>query len=398
MRDGIVRLSQVAELNPESLGVSTPADLEFTYVDLATVHRGTIRWGETERFTYRSAPSRARRAVKAGDAIFGTVRPLNQSHASFDTLDDLIVVSTGFSVIRPDHTKLDARFLRQLLFSEGIVHQSVSQAVGSNYPAVNERDVAAFRFWLPHLAEQHKIAEILDAVDERLASLRRVLLKQQTIRHAVLNEIAARTAKLGSIVRLGDIAESITSGSRGWAQYYMKDGAPFLRIANLTRSHINLQLDDVVRVLPPAGSEGERTRVRPKDILVSITADLGIIGVISDRFGPAYVNQHIALIRPTTGVNSRWVGHYLSSDIGQSQFIALNDSGAKAGLNLRAVSSLRVVVLDPAEQDRLVCLVDSCDQQNTKTRAAAAKLGALKQGLMEDLLTGRVRVSVGGGV
>lgn len=87
-------------------------------------------------------------------------------------------------------------------------------------------------------------------------------------------------------------AELVTSGSRGWARYYSDEGALFLRIGNLTRDHINMRFDDIVLVNPPKSSEGKRTSVKTGDLLISITADLGIIAVIPTGFGEAYVNQH----------------------------------------------------------------------------------------------------------
>jgi hypothetical protein len=112
-------------------------------------------------------------------------------------------------------------------------------------------------------------------------------------------------------------------------------------------------------VTPPASSEGKRTAVETGDVLVSITADLGIIGVIPNGFGTGYVNQHIALARiGREAANARYVGWYLSSRGGQRQFEALNESGAKAGLNLPTIRKLQVPIpSDPIrgreEQDRI---------------------------------------------
>lgn len=96
---------------------------------------------------------------------------------------------------------------------------------------------------------------------------------------------------------LETVAEFVTKGLRGWAQYYSTEGALFLRIGNLTRQHINMRFDDVIRVTPPESAEGERTYVEAGDLLISITADLGIVAVIPAGFETAYVNQHIALTR-----------------------------------------------------------------------------------------------------
>ena len=77
----------------------------------------------------------------------------------------------------------------------------------------------------------------------------------------------------------------VTSGSRGWADYYSDVGPLFLRIGNISVSSVDLKLTDVQRVQPPEGAEGYRTRVETGDVLVSITALLGAVGVSTSGVG-----------------------------------------------------------------------------------------------------------------
>ncbi|MBK7623002.1 MAG: restriction endonuclease subunit S [Kineosporiaceae bacterium] len=114
-------------------------------------------------------------------------------------------------------------------------------------------------------------------------------------------------------------------------------------------------------VRPPLGAEGSRTRLQPGDVLISITADLGIVGVVPGDLGEAYINQHIALVRLGNNDLPRWVGHYFSSRIGQEQFSRLNDQGAKAGLNLPTIARLRVPTPPRHHQIEAVQALDQVD-------------------------------------
>jgi len=87
------------------------------------------------------------------------------------------------------------------------------------------------------------------------------------------------------VVDLDYLSDFVTSGSRGWSKYYSQIGAKFVRIGNLTRRHINFRFNDTVFVDPPQGGEGTRTRLEVGDICISITADLGIIGVVNESIG-----------------------------------------------------------------------------------------------------------------
>jgi type I restriction enzyme S subunit len=266
-------------------------------------------------------------------------------------------------------------------------------------------------------AEQAKIAEVLSTLDRAIEQTEALIAKQQRIKTGLMQDLltkgidehgnirseathAFKDSPLGRIPvewevrQLGEVARQITSGSRGWARYYSSEGAIFLRIGNLTREHINLRLDDLVFVQVPESSEGKRTAVLEGDLLISITADLGIIGVIPKDFGEAYVNQHIALVRlDCDAVNPRFVGHLLNGIVGLSQIEKLNESGAKAGLNLPTVAKLLVFVPKMAEQERVSDLLDAADEQIERDKANLRKLTHQKSGLMHDLLTGERRVT-----
>lgn len=200
--------------------------------------------------------------------------------------------------------------------------------------------------------------------------------------------------KCWDVLSINNVCSFVTSGSRGWAQYYSEEGAIFIRIGNLSHENINMRLDSIQRVNAPRNSEGKRTVLSEGDVLISITADLGAIGVIPKNFGEAYCNQHIALIRVDSSLtNPRWLGHYLASVNGQKQFILLNDSGAKAGLNLPTVRSIRFANPPKEERDAIVRILDHQDKMIEIEIDHRNKLEKLKTGLMQDLLTGKVRVN-----
>jgi type I restriction enzyme S subunit len=141
-----------------------------------------------------------------------------------------------------------------------------------------------------------------------------------------------------------------------------------------------------VFVTVPKTREARRSALQPGDLLISITADLGIVGVAPLDLGEAYINQHIALVRVSQDVNPRWVGHMVASDLGQRQFRIANDSGAKAGLNLPSIGRIVVPLPQRPTQDETAHLLDEQDTMIRNHRMELEKLRLLRQGLMHDLL------------
>ena len=198
------------------------------------------------------------------------------------------------------------------------------------------------------------------------------------------------------VKQIGTLKPFITSGSRGWAEFYSDLGSPFIRITNLSRNSIYLDLEDLRFVnVALDGSEAARTQLRDGDVLISITADIGIIGYVSAKLPkPAYINQHIALVRfDATKTDPKFVSYFLASEKPQKLFRALTDSGAKAGMNLTTVQQCRLAVPPTrTEQEAIAQALSDADALIEWLEQLIAKKRQIKQGAMQELLTGKKRL------
>ena len=190
-------------------------------------------------------------------------------------------------------------------------------------------------------------------------------------------------------------APFITSGSRGWARYYSETGDLFMRITNLDRSTIYPDLSDRQHVaLPETERERLRTGLSAGDILISITADIGIIGYVDERIPlPAYINQHVACLRlQQDQVCPKFVAYYLASAAPQKRFVERTDVGAKTGINLTTVSRLTFPCPALPEQQVIAAALSDADGVVAGLARVIAKKRLIKQGAMQDLLTARRRL------
>ena len=232
----------------------------------------------------------------------------------------------------------------------------------------------------PPLSEQIIIARFLDQINSRIDRYIRakekliVLLeeqKQAIIHQAVTGRIDVRTGEpypdykhsdiecLGDVpthwrqCRLRNVVSEVTTGSRGWSSYAAEEGPLFIRIANLDRGSLRLRFDDVVRLNLPDTSETSRTRIRPRDILLSVTAYIGSVGIVPEGFEEAYVSQHVARCKPISEVSSRWLGYVLLSKIGQTHGQLSLYGGTKDGLSLDDVKNYPILLPSRCEQDEI---------------------------------------------
>lgn len=120
--------------------------------------------------------------------------------------------------------------------------------------------------------------------------------------------------------RVQDVAQFTTSGSRDWAKYYSESGALFVTMGNLSRGSYDLRMDNLRYVKPPIDGEGSRTKLEPYDLLISITGDVGNLGLIPEGFGEAYINQHTCLLRFMPECRDKFFPELMRSPFAKLQF------------------------------------------------------------------------------
>ena len=190
--------------------------------------------------------------------------------------------------------------------------------------------------------------------------------------------------------RLGHLTMMVTSGSRDWAKHYSNEGAIFVRMGNLSKDHYRLRLDHIQRVKAPSDGEGTRTRLEPGDILISITGDVGMLGLIPEGFGEAYINQHTAMVRPMAEMKGRYLAELFRSPFAQGQFNE-PQRGIKNSFRLTDVTQFVVPLPPLAEQHRIVAKVDElmalCDSLEAARKDREAKRDRLSAASLARLNT-----------
>ncbi|QDU32207.1 Putative type I restriction enzyme specificity protein [Poriferisphaera corsica] len=189
----------------------------------------------------------------------------------------------------------------------------------------------------------------------------------------------------------------ITSGSRGWAKFYSQYGSLFVRITNMCRNNIHLDLSNVRFIsLPDNDHEGARTQLHLGDLLISVTADIGIISYIDSSVSkPAYINQHIALVRmpKNATINTKFTAYFLAYGPSQQRFKSTTDQGAKAGINLQTVRDIPLVIPPTViEQQNIAEALSDVDGLVCSLAKLIAKKRDIKQATMQQLLTGKKRL------
>ena len=353
-----------------------------------------------------------------GDLVFKLIDLENLRTSRVGLVHEDGIMSSAYVRLTPSQQINIRYFFHQFydLYSRGIYNQLGAGVRSTLGPS----DLLNVEITVPPIDEQEAIVRFLDWAKGRLErairAKRKVIAllnekKQAIIHRAVTEGLDPSTPrKQSGIPWLGEIPQHwgalqvrrvvsiVTSGSRGWAIYYSDDGHIFIQSGNLGRL-MSLNLSSIQHVRPPYGAEGERTRVLENDVLVCITGALtGNVVLVDQKLSkPAFVNQHVALVRSKKdSIQSRFLAYALHSEVGRTQFKTNEYGGTKQGLGLGDVKSV-FIPIPPIEEQQTICAYLDTEAELFKDSISRlereiALLREYRTRLVADVVTGKLDV------
>lgn len=356
------------------------------------------------------------KVVREGDLV---INKMKAWQGSMGVSEHAGIVSPAYITCRVNSEQVYPKFLHYLLRSQPYigVYNSLSYGVRVGQWDMHYEDFKHILVPLPDLNCQQRIANFLDQrtaeIDEAIAKKQRLieLLKEQKailINQAVTKGLNPDVPMRDSgvewigevpahwdIKRVKHMSNFITSGPRGWADYFSDEGAFFLQSGNLTNS-IGINLGGANRVMPPRGAEGLRTRLKNHDVLVCITgANTGRVALAEVGTEEVYINQHLCLIRPRDNVDPEYLAFCLHSNVGKTHFF-LRQYGLKEGLGLEDIKNSFVLVPPIDEQKILVEKVKGIilmsDNAILSILSHIDALNKYKATIISEAATGKVKI------
>ena len=333
--------------------------------------------------------------------------PLAEQHRIVAKVDELMGLCDRLEAARADRERsrdrLAAASLARLNAPDPETFQSDARFALDALPALTTRpdQIKRLRQTILNLAVRGKLMpqdpndEPASELLKRIAKEKARLVKAGSIpdKKEPVRDMTRLTEELPaswSPIALGKVCNLVTSGSRGWAEFYATSGPGFIRAQNIRFG--KLRLDDLAFVNPPSNSEGSRTQVAKGDLLIVITgAGVTNPALLDHDPGEAYVSQHVGLVRPSDDQLSEWLLLCLMADAGgRAELVERAYGAGKPGLNLDNIRSLSIPLPPLAEQHRIVAKVDAlmalCDRLEASLTATAATRRRLLDALLAEAL------------
>lgn len=362
-------------------------------IQLADIGDGEFKDKSSKYITLETAERLHCTFLEKGDILIARL-PEPLGRACIFPLEGAYITAVDIAILRIKDISINPQYIMYLINSSTFRSQIKQYESGTTRKRISRKNLEKIGFSLPNLEIQNRIVarieELFSKFDKAVDTLKTTKEQLAVYRQAVLKDAFSDFEKKDSIRNLTMV---VTSGSRGWAKYYSNSGALFVRIGNLTHSGIDIDFRDIQHITPPDNAEGVRTRLQPNDVLVSITADLGSIGFVSEKVEEAYINQHIALVRFQNPVQGRFMAWYLRSEYGQKDLLKNKRGGGKLGLGLDDIRDTPVPIVDDITATEIVDKVEEqlsvCDSIEKTVDTALAQADAMRQSILKQAFEGK---------
>jgi type I restriction enzyme S subunit len=326
--------------------------------------------------------------TKRGNIVISKVRPTRGAISLIN--EAFLYVSPAFSVLEANNSK----FLFYSLSMGQFCNYLGTLETGTTYPSVNDEDVLSYKLILPPLPEQQKIAEILETIDNAIEKTEKIIEKYKRIKQGLMQDLLTKgidengnirsekthkfkDSPLGRIpeewevVRLGEIGEIVYGERLSDSDYAEYGNAAVYGTTGIIGKTEKYHGVGETIILPRKGSINNKFYIEKGQKFF----------VIDTAF---YLK-----FNPKNMLNVKYVFNFIR----QIDLEFFNEATGVPSLNRETLKNLLIPLHPLPEQQRIAEILSQIDQTIEKEQQYKEKLQRTKQGLMQDLLTGKVRVN-----
>jgi len=328
----------------------------------------------------------------------------------------------AIAIFQPKDERLNGQWLYHALPKAAT---SVVTDTAVKGATLNKAKMAEMTLNLPPLVEQIKIAEILDTLDTAIHETEAIIAKLKAVKQGLLHDLLTRgiaangelrppqaeaphlykqsplgwipkeweEVTLGEIVRRsGGLLQTGPFGSQLHAHEYVLDGIPVIMPQDIVNGE--LSVDSIARVNQRKATALSRHRVQSNDLVFSRRGDLSRCVAIEEEHLGWLCGTGCLLARlPAHEVNGYWLALVYTQPGIQTQVMGRAVGSTMANLNTSILAAITITRPPVTEQNEIARRLQSLNKRIRFEEEELEKRRFEKSALMDDLLTGRVRVT-----
>lgn len=313
------------------------------------------------------------------------------------------VIANNLFKITPNNDCIDKDFLYYSLTSDTMYKKIANTTQTTGMPAVNFKNLYGLEISLPQLKEQKKIAEILSSVDAAIEKTEQVIAKTEEVKKGLMQQLLTKgightefkQTEFGEIPvswevkKISQVASTMSGGTpnRKKSEYYNGD-IPWVKTGELIHKYLNNSEEKITEL----GLNNSSAKLMPVGtvLIAMYGATVGkstILGI------SASTNQACCGIIPNKDyLNNEYL--YYRLQYWKDKLISMATGAAQPNISQQLIKELLIPLPNLSEQEKIVDILNIQDEKIANEKANLDSLKEIKQGLMQRLLTGQVRVQI----
>jgi len=323
--------------------------------------------------------------------------------------NDKYCIGRGLAAIRRIKNSAITEFIYQTLIFK--LDEILSLSAGSTFPNISRDDLHSVLIPTPTLKEQQKIASILSCIDEQIEINDNLIEKTKELKKGLMQKLLTKGVghekfKNTEIGRIPDewevktLKNLYTENIRDFGSFsttklieYVDSGVPYLRSENFRENR--LLINSISYITKDVDELLDKSYVYTGNILFTKIGNIGCACVYKGQLGER-CNSNAAIAKmklDENRTNLEYIVYFLNSTLCKKQYIGSIVS-TPPRINMGEISNFKILLPPLQEQQKIASILSSVDEKIDQYQSKKEKLEELKKGLMQKLLTGKVRVRV----
>ena len=374
------------------------------YGELYTAHNNYIR--NFVSHISREVADGAKR-VHCGDVLFACSGETKEDIAKCAAVvDDIEAYAGGDIIILTPRIKVHPVFLGFMLNTPEVIKQRSSKAQGDAIVHISSETLKSIEISLPEYHEQTRIASALSNIDELTIKLEALIAKKKAIKYGAMQELLTGKKRLQGFSGewqtfiFGELFDFIPNNAFTRAQ--MSDSG---KVKNIHYGDIltkyGAYVDGGSGTIPYISKEvdlsrfADRCYLQSGDIIVADTAEDETVGKaleVTNVDCPILAGQHTLLCRPKIRFADKFLGYYLNAACYHDQLLPYIVGTKVSSVSKASVAQTKLIVPEYEEQQAIAEILSNMDAEIEALEQKLAKYHQVKQGMMQQLLTGKIRL------
>lgn len=334
--------------------------------------------------------------IKDGDVVMvdasEDLSGINKSIEISGVQDKLYIAGLHTFLLR-DKGFYQKNFRGPILNSYFTKAQFYRLAVGMKVYGVSKQQLKTVVLPIPSKSEQTSIAQALSDTDAYITSIEKLIEKKRHIKQGAIQELLKpkdgwETKKLGEFNF--DISDGNYSSKYPNSSEFKAIGIPFIRANNIRKMSI---LDNDMRFISPElHSELKKGHLKKNDILLTTRGEIGQVALVPDSHIDSNINAQLVRINTEEKIDTKFLAYFFTKSETQNEFMNAQTGSALKQLPINKLKEIQINYPSISIQKNISQILYDIDKDLFQLECNLRKAKSIKQGMMQNLLTGKIRL------